>query len=55
LGAAPVLPGALYFPGEALPEHRWHYRGICYLARRRRRVLAQIVRERDFDEDERDD
>jgi heme exporter protein CcmD len=51
-----------------MAEYHWNFVAVSYaltaaalviemvaLARRRRRVLAQIVRERDFDEDERDD
>ena len=51
-----------------MAEHHWTFVAVAYaltaaalvaelvaLSRRRRRVLAQIVRERDFDEDERDD
>lgn len=50
-----------------MAEHHWTFIAVAYgltaaalvaelvaLARRRRRVLAQVVRERDFDEDERD-
>jgi heme exporter protein D len=51
-----------------MTEHHWTFIAVAYaltalgiaaeviaLARRRRQALARAVRERDFDEDERDD